>query len=253
MVERAASMAHFATIEELQEVNETGWRRGRPPAGVRPVTKRLASRRGVMAGCGVMMTPIRIRRAVAGDGDAVAALESGPYRPEDQPEVAAMRRRAERARRAGRRWSSAPDPTVAGDPQGPIDRYNQVWLAERVDPTAAAQVVGVVAARTVGDTSSADVDTAEASGFWPLSASHPLVELRHLRVAHWMRRAGVGGRLVQQVIDHATHVGAAAVVLNTTAAQHPARALYARYGFRETGVTYLGEYELVWMEHPLRD
>ncbi|GAB3431243.1 GNAT family N-acetyltransferase [Flindersiella endophytica] len=201
-------------------------------------------------------TRIRIRRASAGDGDAVAALETGQYRPEDEPEVAAMRRRAEQARLAGARWSPIP-PTPAGSedadpPRGPIERYDHVWVAEREGAPGDPTVVGVVAARAVGDTTTADLDTAEASGLWTWTPSRPLVELRHLRVAAWIRRIGLGSRLVRQVIDHAAATGAKAVVLNTTAAQRPARKLYERCGFREVGVTYVGEYELVWMEHPLR-
>jgi GNAT superfamily N-acetyltransferase len=130
-----------------------------------------------------------------------------------------------------------------------------VWVAERDDANGGsstdAQVVGVIAARAVGDVPTAGIDTAEASGFWTWTATRPLVEVRHLRVAPWIRRTGVGGRLVQQVLGHAIGIGAVSVVLNTTAAQRPARELYARCGFRQVGVTYIGEYELVWMEHTL--
>ncbi len=43
------------------------------------------------------------------------------------------------------------------------------------------------------------------------------------------------------------------LVLNTTAAQAPALALYRQFGFHELGRSYLGSYELVWMERMIHD
>jgi hypothetical protein len=45
--------------------------------------------------------------------------------------------------------------------------------------------------------------------------------------------------------------GLRSLVLNTTAAQIPALALYHKLGFHELGRSFLGSYELVWMQRRL--
>ena len=74
-----------------------------------------------------------------------------------------------------------------------------------------------------------------------------VAELKRLRVADDMRRRGVGTRLTQAVIDWCRAHGFPTLVLNTTAPQKPAIALYKRLGFRELERTFLGKYELVWL------
>jgi hypothetical protein len=46
-------------------------------------------------------------------------------------------------------------------------------------------------------------------------------------------------------------LGFRSLVLNTTAAQIPALALYGKLGFHELGRSYLGSYEPVWMQRLL--
>jgi hypothetical protein len=56
----------------------------------------------------------------------------------------------------------------------------------------------------------------------------------------------------QELITSATFsFGFRRLVLNTTAAQIPELALYARFDFHELGRSYLGAYELVWLERLL--
>jgi hypothetical protein len=41
------------------------------------------------------------------------------------------------------------------------------------------------------------------------------------------------------------------LLLNTTSAQAPARALYERMGFQQIGAHFLGELEIIWYEMKL--
>ena len=98
-------------------------------------------------------------------------------------------------------------------------------------------------------------------GFDVLADSHPLAarwrnwndvaELRRLRVAPEARRQGLGRRLSELVIDWAKSHGFRLLVVNTTTPQQPALQLYRSLGFREAGVSFVGRYELVWLELPL--
>jgi ribosomal protein S18 acetylase RimI-like enzyme len=57
-------------------------------------------------------------------------------------------------------------------------------------------------------------------------------EVVRMRVVTGARRRGYGRRVLAALTERATAAGAARLVLETTAAQRPARALYERAGFR---------------------
>ena len=52
---------------------------------------------------------------------------------------------------------------------------------------------------------------------------------------------------MRELISWSASSGLRTLVLNTTAAQLPALALYRGLGFREIGRSYLDLYELVWL------
>jgi hypothetical protein len=102
----------------------------------------------------------------------------------------------------------------------------------------------------VGDIRTSAPDTVEFSGLlsvneWVRTAD--MGEVRRLRVAPKWRRRGVATALMRGLIRWSIARGLRSLVLNTTAAQLPALALYRSLGIREIGRTYLGVYELVWM------
>lgn len=68
-------------------------------------------------------------------------------------------------------------------------------------------------------------------------------------VPEWQRR-GIGSRLVETVLSWAGEQGRKGrthVMLETTAEQAAAIALYRRLGFAEVTRSTVGEWELVWM------
>jgi GNAT superfamily N-acetyltransferase len=56
-------------------------------------------------------------------------------------------------------------------------------------------------------------------------------ELKRMYVLHDFRRLGVGQKLLDIVIDFAKSVGYSRIVLDSSKALHPARALYLNNGF----------------------
>jgi putative acetyltransferase len=60
-------------------------------------------------------------------------------------------------------------------------------------------------------------------------------EIKSMHTAHHARRQGVGGRVLQHILDEAARRGYGRLSLETgsMAAYAPARALYARFGFAE--------------------
>ncbi len=77
-------------------------------------------------------------------------------------------------------------------------------------------------------------------------------EVRKLRVAREWRRCGLATALMQELVNSSiSSFGLRSLVLNTTAAQIPALALYTELGFHELGRSYFGSYELVWMQRQL--
>jgi ribosomal protein S18 acetylase RimI-like enzyme len=170
----------------------------------------------------------------------VEALEAriDPYRPEDRDAVEAMFVRAAEAERANDvRWM--PIPTLP--PQTISEEFDAFWVAE-TDDQAVAGIIGV--------------ETFKAGKAIP--AGHPLakaweargdvVELRRLRIDVEQRRAGLGTRLCEVVIAWARAQEFELLIVNTTTPQIPALRLYQKLEFREVGLSYIGKYELVWLE-----
>jgi aspartate N-acetyltransferase len=177
-----------------------------------------------------------IRRYRRSDQRAIEALHARvqPYRPEDEAAVETMRARAANAQRMGHNWAPLTHgPDTLGDVEG---TYAAFWVAE-ID----AGVVGMVGALHGVVPAIAAMPDGEA-----LQARRDIVELRRLRVApeHWRR--GIGAALTSAVIDWARSEGYRTLLLNTTSAQAPARALYERMGFRRIGAHFLSELEVVW-------
>jgi ribosomal protein S18 acetylase RimI-like enzyme len=192
---------------------------------------------------GIEIRPYRIS-----DLANVKALDErmDPFRPEDQADVQAMLARAAEAERTRDRWvplAAAPDSLDAID-----ESYLAFWVAVAAGHQDADEVVGMVGVRRCG---------IEMTGFagLPIAAEWhqrgDVAELRRLRVApeHW--RSGIGTQLSQTVISWSRDQGFRSLILNTTAAQTPAIALYRRLGFRELGRSFVGTFELVWLELPL--
>jgi GNAT superfamily N-acetyltransferase len=179
-----------------------------------------------------------IRLYEPADQPAIEALYARvqPYRPEDQAAVESMHARAAAAQRSGDRWAPLTHgPDTLHDIEG---TYAAFWVAE-IDGAIAGMVGalrGVVPA------------IASMPGGEALRARTDVVELRRLRVApeHW--RSGIGAALTSVVVDWAREAKYGSLLLNTTSAQTPARALYERMGFRQIGAQFLGELEIVWYE-----
>ena len=173
-----------------------------------------------------------------------------PYRVEDDTEVADMHARALRAQQTGDRWSAP----IPDEPSVEEAAHLAFWVAVAIT-RATDEAVGTVALRRVGDASTIASDTAENS-LLPQARSWieagNVGEVRKLRVAHEWRRHGLATTLMQQLVNSSIcSFGFRSLVLNTTAAQIPALALYNKLGFHELGRSYLGSYELVWMQRLL--
>lgn len=191
----------------------------------------------------------QIRPARWEDVPLVAALEARvqPYRPEDEAEVEAMYGRALQAEQSHDvRWQPIPvsSPPPVPSETDPFPDMDTFWVATSGEASDAF-LMGSVGIQTFR--------AGDVIGF-----GHPLVaewkqrgrvvELRRLRVAPEARRRGLGTRLSQTVIEWARTQRYDLLVVNTTTPQLPARRLYAGLGFHEKGISFIGRYELVWME-----
>jgi ribosomal protein S18 acetylase RimI-like enzyme len=169
----------------------------------------------------------------------------GPYRPEDQPVVEEMFARAAKAERTGDRW--VPLAPSADSLDAIEESYLAFWVAVATGPQETGELAGTVGVRRcVEMTGSGGLAIALA---WQQSGD--VAELLSLRVAPERWRSGIGAQLCRTVIDWSRENRFRSLVLNTTAAQVPAIALYRRLGFREVGRSFAGVYELVWLELPL--
>lgn len=193
---------------------------------------------------------IRIHPYHADDLPQVRALEARvtPYRPEDQSAVEAMFECARRAEVDG-------DPDwIPQTPSPPdLDQIEDVYLAfwvavlstTEVTAPGSDQIVGMVGVYRAGFDS-------ELPPHSPLARAwrnrDDVAELRRLRVAPEVRRQGIGAQLNETAIAWSRAQGYRTLVLNTTAAQAPALSLYHKLGFREVGRSFVGRYELVWLE-----
>ncbi len=193
-----------------------------------------------------MFKDVRIRPYHADDLPHVTALEARvqPYRPEDEAEVQAMYVRAQRAEREG-------DPGWFAIPSLPArtieEDFEAFWVAE-CDESNGPELVGIVGGQSFR---AAEI----------LPPNHPFVqdwqqrgrtaELRRLRVAPESRQSGIGTRLCETVLEWARQERYDTLIVNTTTPQRPALGLYRKLGFRDAGVSYIGRYELTWLELPL--
>ena len=186
---------------------------------------------------------LKIRRYRSTDLDNVEALDGRvqPYRPEDQPAVEAMYRRASAAEQGHDRWVPIPVPREGEQPVTIEDGYLAFWVAERTDT---AQIAGMVGVGHVNY----EILPADMPYVQGLRERSDFVELQHLRVDPDFHGHGVGTRLCQAVIDWTKENGYRMLLVNTTVPQTPARRLYEKLGFVETVRTFIGRYELVWME-----
>jgi ribosomal protein S18 acetylase RimI-like enzyme len=198
-----------------------------------------------------MTQEFRVRRLRPGDAvqlEALYARTRNPYREEDAGAVEAMHRLALLARETGCRWSALPpEARNVSDAE-----HRAFWVAVPL-ANEMPEIIGTVGLRMVGDNRSADADTVESSGLpsaekWAQTAD--VGEVRRLRVLPEWRRRGVATALMSELISWSATAGLRGLVLNTTAAQLPALALYRSLGFREIGRSYLDVYELVWMHLP---
>jgi GNAT superfamily N-acetyltransferase len=163
-----------------------------------------------------------------------------PYRPEDQPEVEEMFLRARNAQLDPEMWAPIPtsDPSIDH-----IERdFLSFWVAFLEGDRE--QIIGVVG---VGRHNPQMIPALNPYA-QDLRDRQDYVELLHLRVAPNTRGYGVGSRLCQAVMDWSRQNGYKMLLVNTTTPQHPARKLYEKLGFLEKARTYVGLYELVWME-----
>lgn len=61
-------------------------------------------------------------------------------------------------------------------------------------------------------------------------------ELENIAVAPSVRRQGIAARLLNELISHASIEHGSAIILEVRESNHPARALYCKLGFEETGL-----------------
>lgn len=129
-------------------------------------------------------------------------------------------------------------------PTRPGPGYDAFWVA--VLPAAGVKdtVVGVVGVGPLHP----DMMPETMPYAQSLRMRQDFLELQHLRVDPDTRGQGIGQRLCQVVIDWTHERGTNMLLVNTTSPQHPARSLYRKLGFVETAVSFVGLYELVWME-----
>lgn len=190
---------------------------------------------------------VQIRPYQIDDLACIKALHGrmGPYRPEDQPVVEEMFARAAEAERTGDRW--VPLAPCADSLDAIEGSYLAFWVAVATGPQDTGELAGTVGVRRcVEMTGSGGLAIALE---W--HQSEDVAELLSLRVAPERWRSGIGAQLCRTVVDWSGENRFRSLVLNTTAAQLPALALYRRLGFREVGRSFVGGYELVWLELPL--
>ena len=198
-----------------------------------------------------MTQEFRVRRLRPEDDvqlEALYARTRNPYREEDAGAVAAMHCLALQARETGCRWSALPAEARNGS-EASIARSG-LRCRLRMECWRSSEQLAYESWATAA---SADADSVESGGLpsaekWKQTAD--VGEVRRLRVLPEWRRRGVATALMSELISWSARARLRGLVLNTTAAQLPALALYRSLGFREIGRSYLDVYELVWMHLP---
>ena len=196
-----------------------------------------------------MSTPVRVRPCRPADLAQAEALWSsiGPYSPGDESEVEKMYERARRARDAGDpRWMDRS--ALATPAEAAVEPSSASWVAVVPSETGTDRVVGIVDVAGIAAAPEMPPATPLAQEW---HRRRDVAQLTRLRVEPELWRRGVGTRLTQTVIEWSREHGFRTLVLNTTTPQKPALSLYRKLGFREVGRSFLGKYELVWLEHTL--
>lgn len=194
-----------------------------------------------------MPQPINIRLMQPSDSSQIHSLESRvqPYRPEDQAAVDAMFERAAAAERDPDRWAPIPQPGQKSGDEAPEDSgYKAFWVAVTAENGQPERVVGMVGVGSM----SFHILPRYGPFLDLLHSREDFLELQNLRVDPDFHGRGIGQQLCQTVINWAREQGCHSLFVNTTTPQIPARGLYHKLGFRDVTVTYVGKYELVWME-----
>lgn len=156
-----------------------------------------------------------------------------PYLPADRAGVRSLH---DRTPPAGSGAADGPQPWPPDLDRIP-ESYLAFWVAVESDGER-EKVVGMVGAAAPDPGLPAPV----------LRGRTNLVQLKRMRVAPQRQRRGSGARLTEAVVAWVRARGAEAVILETTARQAAAVALYRHMGFREVGRSISGVYELVWLE-----
>jgi ribosomal protein S18 acetylase RimI-like enzyme len=191
--------------------------------------------------------PLTIRLYQPEDLEQLLALDAlvTPYRPEDQPDVEAMFARAQTAKDENDRWAPVPFPSPGlKDAQS---GYLALWVALLGEEGGPQRMVGMVGVGKVNY----QMLPAQWSFTQDLRGRDDFLELQHLRIHPDFHRQGIGARLSGEVIAYAAAHGCRTLLLNTSVPQHPARRLYEKLGFREVARSFVGKYELIWMEKEL--
>lgn len=192
-----------------------------------------------------MANSVIIRPTQPADESQIQSLEARvqPYRPEDQAAVEAMFERAKAAEGDIDLWAPIPQPNSA-DEATEDSGYLAFWVAVLAEDDPLERIVGMVG---IGRLSFHILPKA-GPFVGDLQGRNDDLELQHLRVDPDFHGRGVGRQLCQAVIDWARERRYGTLFVNTTTPQTPARGLYQKLGFREVAITYVGKYELVWME-----
>lgn len=195
-----------------------------------------------------MKKPVVVRLIQPSDAAQTQRLEARvqPYRPEDQAAVEAMFERAKAAEGDSDRWAPIPQPGPSS--KAVLDAgYLAFWIAAVPAEDGQEHIAGMVGIGLM----SFHILPKSGAFVEALRGKERILELQHLRVDPDFQGRGIGRMLCQAVIDWARAHGCRSLYVNTTTPQMPARGLYQKLGFREVAVTYVGKYELVWMEIPL--
>jgi len=102
------------------------------------------------------------------------------------------------------------------------------WSREQYEQIFAAGAQKRVA--LVGESGSGEIQ-----GFVVARAVSPEWEIENIVVAGHVQRQAVGTQLVDALLAQARYSGAEAVLLEVRESNHPARGLYRKLGFSETG------------------
>ncbi len=191
-----------------------------------------------------MLKTVQIRPYRPEDLPQVDALEARiqPYRPEDEPEVQAMFVRAGQAEKEhDPRWMMIPPPSVS---RSISEDFEAFWVAEQEEQNT-TRLVGIIG---IQEFSPKEIIPSSHSLVQDWQSLGRVAELRRLRVMPEMRGQGLGIRLCQTVIEWARMQKYDLLVVNTTTPQLPALQLYRKLGFQEAGKSFIGKYELVWLE-----